>query len=349
MDVGIAGIGIYLPPERMTAAELAAATSVPEEIIRTKFGILSKPVAGPGDTTAEMGRKAAIAALEDAGVDASEIDLLIWCGSQHKDYPCWLAGLNVAQSIGATRAWSFDMEAMCGSMMAALDVAKSLLLARDDLSTVLLVSGYRNNDLIDLANPTTRFMMDIGSGGSACVLRKGLGRNEVLSSAFRGDGSLSEMCVVPVLGSKAWPPAEGDARSPYFNVPDEPAFKTKLRETTMPNFYAVIRESLKKSGLAQKDMDYLAILHFKRSAHAEALRELGLQQNQSTYLEEYGHLGQNDQLLSIKLGLAAGKIKDGSVIVMVGAGLGFVWAATTLRWGPSPARGRFPHLRRIDR
>ena len=101
----------------------------------------------------------------------------------------------------------------------------------------------------------------------------------------------------------------------------------------MPNFYAVIREALTKSGLEEGDIDYLAILHFKKSAHDAVLAELGLVQGQSTYLDDYGHIGQNDQLLSMKLGLEAGKIRDGSRIVLVGAGLGFVWASTVVRWG----------------
>ncbi len=338
MDIGIAGIGLYLPKTKMSAKDLALATGVPEDVIALKFGVKSKPVAGPDETTAHMGYLAAVDALKDSGVDAASIDLVIWCGAQHKDYPCWLAGLYVANRLGAAKAWSFDMEAMCGSMMAAIDVAKSLMTARDDLTNVLLVSGYRNNDLIDLGYAPTRFMMDIGSGGSACLLVKNLGRNEVLSSAFRGDGSLSEMCVVPVLGSKAWPPTAQDVVSPYFTVPDEGAFKARLGEVTMPNFYGVIRDALAKSGLSQADIDYLAILHFKRSAHDAVLAELGLAQAQSTYLDEYGHLGQNDQLLSIKLGLESGKIKDGSVIVLVGAGLGFVWAGSVVRWGPVKAR-----------
>jgi 3-oxoacyl-[acyl-carrier-protein] synthase-3 len=83
------------------------------------------------------------------------------------------------------------------------------------------------------------------------------------------------------------------------------------------NFYWVIRESLRKSGYSESDIDYLAILHFKRSAHFAVLEELGLKENQSTYLDYYGHLGQNDQILSIELGLREGKIKDGDVIVMV--------------------------------
>lgn len=333
MHVGIAGIGVYIPRQGMTASDLARATSVPEDVVALKFGIKEKPIANKDEPTSYLGLMAAKEALADAGTQPNEVDLLIWCGAQHKDYPCWLAGLYVANKLGANRAWSFDMEAMCGSMMAAIDVAKSLMVARDDLDTVLLVSGYRNNDLIDLSYPPTRFMMDIGSAGSACVLKKNLGRNVVLSSAFKGDGSLSEMCVVPTLGSKAWPPKPGDEMRAYFEVPDEQAFKAKLNEITMPNFYAVIRESMRKSGFKENDIDYLAILHFKRSAHLAVLQELGLREEQSTYLDEYGHLGQNDQLLSIKLGLETGKIKEGSKIVMVGAGLGFVWASTVVQWG----------------
>jgi 3-oxoacyl-[acyl-carrier-protein] synthase-3 len=332
MHVGIIGHGTWLPSSSLKAADISRATGIPEEVIALKFGVKSKPIAGPSETTALMGLAAARNALADAGIAGAGIDLVIWCGAQHKDYPCWLAGLYVAEQIGARGAWSFDMEAMCGSMMAALDVAKSLIIARGDLDTVLLVSGYRNNDLIDLKEPGTRFMLDIGSGASALVLKKNAGRNAVLASAFRGDGSFSEMCVVPTLGSKAWPPAPGDAERAHFIVPDEQSFKKKLGDLTLPNFYAVIRESLERSG--RSGIDYLAILHFKRSAHESVLKELGLGPENTTYLDEYGHLGQNDQVLSLELGLAAGKVRDGATLVFVGAGLGFVWASTVISWGP---------------
>lgn len=334
MHVGIVGHGNWIPSGKMTAADIAAATGIPEDIVALKFGVKGKPIAGPGETTAFMGLAAARKALAAANLDGAAVDLVIWCGAQHKDYPCWLAGLYVANQIGAKRAWSFDMEAMCGSMMAALDVAKSLMLTHPGLETVLLVSGYRNNDLIDLSVPETRFLLDIGSGGSALVLKKNAGRNAVLASAFRGDGSLAEMCIVPVLGSRGWPPSAADVARAHFVVPDEEAFKKKLGEVTMPNFYAVIREAVRLSGLPENGIDYLAILHFKRSAHEAVLAELGLRPEQSTYLDEYGHLGQNDQVLSLELGIEGGKIRDGSRIVFVGAGLGFVWASTVIQWGP---------------
>ncbi len=327
------GIGTYLPETVMTAAELAEATTIPRQVIEEKFGVLQKPVPGPEDTTSMMGIKAARRAVENAGVDPAEIDLVIWNGAQHKDYPCWLAGLSVAEELGAKRAWSFDMEAMCGSMMAGLDTARALMLTKKRVQTVLLVSGYRNADLIDLDVPETRFMLDLGAGGAAVVLRRDHPRNLVLESSFRGDGSFARDCIVPVLGSRNWPPREGDIARAHFEVADNEEFRRKLGERTLPNFYAVIRESLADSGYSQEEIDYLAILHFKRSAHDAVLKELGLRPDQTTYLDHYGHIGQNDQILSLELGLAQGRLKDGDVVVLVGAGLGFVWASTVVRWG----------------
>lgn len=332
--VGVMGIGTYYPSRRMDASEIATASSIPENVIREKFGVDSKPVPGPGDTTSHMGIEAAKKAIAQAGIDPKEIDILIWNGAQHKDYLNWLAGLYVADKIGAVNAWSFDMEAMCGSMMAGIEVARSLMLTNEDYKTALLVSGYRNGDMIDYTVPETSFMFDIGAGGSAMVLRRDLGRNEILGSAFEGDGSFSEGCIVKAGGSKNWPVKPEDSAKFRFEIDDVDDFKKKLGERTLPNFYKVIRKSLSKAGLTDRDLDYLAILHFKKSTHDLILRELNLTEEQTTYLNNFGHIGQNDQIISIEEGLSAGKINDGDNIVMVGAGIGFVWAAAALRWGP---------------
>ena len=93
----------------MSAADLSKATGVPEDVIALKFGVRHKAVAGPEDTTAVMGIKAARLALTDAGMEAAEVDLVIWCGAQHKDYPCWLAGLRVAVARHST-GWRLHIE-----------------------------------------------------------------------------------------------------------------------------------------------------------------------------------------------------------------------------------------------
>ncbi len=332
-SVGIMGWGTYFPETMMTAAEIGNKSGIPEEVIREKFGVKQKPVPGPGDTTSRMGLEAARRAMDMAGIDPGEIDILIWNGGQHKDYPCWLAGLKVADEIGAVNAWSFDMEAMCGSMMVAMEVARSLMVAGENYNTVLLVSGYRNGDLIDYTVPETSFMFDIGAGGSAMILRKGWEKNIIMGTAFKGDGSFSEDCVVEVGGTSSWPMKPADADAYHFTIGDVEGFKRKLGEKTLPNFFKVIRSALKKSGLSQNEIDYLAILHFKKSTHLHILNELELTDEQTTYLDEYGHIGQNDQILSIEEGLKAGKIKPGNNIVLVGAGIGFVWAAAAVRWG----------------
>lgn len=332
--IGIKGIGTYFPKKTEDAHYIAEETGIPQDVIEKKFGVLKKTVPGPEDTASNMGLWAAKKAMQNAQINPEDLDLVIWNGAQHKDFPCWLASLDVAHRLGASNAWGFDMEAMCGSMMAGFETAKSLMRNNDEIKRVLLCSGYRNNDLISYQEPSSSFMFDIGASGAAVILEKGYNKNVILSSSFKGDGSFSRGCVVPVGGNDKWPLKEEDVNNYHFKIQGDPkAFKTKLGEKTLPNFFWVIRDSLRKSGYSQEDIDYLAILHFKRSAHDLILEELNISPEKTTYLDEYGHIGQNDQIISLEIGLNNNKIKDGDVIVMVGAGLGFVWASSVIQWG----------------
>jgi len=114
---------------------------------------------------------------------------------------------------------------------------------------------------------------------------------------------------------------------------DAEHMKNRLNDVSMPNWYQCIDRALEKSGLSRKDIGYLAVLHFKPSMHKQLLVELGLREDQTTYLRDYGHIGQIDQVLSLHLGLEAGRIKDGTVVCMIAAGIGYAWAASIVRWG----------------
>lgn len=331
--VGIAGIGTYLPRRYLQPEELEKLTSIPADVLVEKFGIKRKYIPSESETTSFMGIMAAREAINNAKISPEEIDVVIWNGAQHKDYPCWLACTKVAYEIGAKRAWAFDMEAMCGSMIVGLQVARSLMLSEKDINTVLLVSGYRNVDLVNHKYKHTSFMLDIGASGSAVILKKNFGKNVLLGVSNIVDGSFSEDCIVPVGGTKKWPIEAEDLTEYYFQIPQPESFKSRLNEVTLKNFYFVIDDALRKSNLSRKDISYLAILHFKRSAHLEVLKELGLREDQTTYLENYGHMGQNDQIFSIKEGLLSGKIKDGDNVVLVGAGVGWTWNAAVVHWG----------------
>jgi 3-oxoacyl-[acyl-carrier-protein] synthase III len=117
-------------------------------------------------------------------------------------------------------------------------------------------------------------------------------------------------------------------------VLDPEGMKMRLEQRSMENFLKVIRGSLAKSGYTDADIDYLGILHMKRSAHDFVLGQLGLSEEQSVYLDDYGHIGQFDQILSLELAQQQGRLKDGDVAVLVSAGIGYAWGAMTVRWGP---------------
>jgi 3-oxoacyl-[acyl-carrier-protein] synthase-3 len=87
--------------------------------------------------------------------------------------------------------------------------------------------------------------------------------------------------------------------------------------------------------MKRSDIGYLDILHIKKSGHQAMLQDLGLSDEQTIYLDEYGHIGQIDQILSLHLALQQGKVKDGTVVCMLAAGIGYVWAANIVKWGPS--------------
>lgn len=332
--VGILSTGIYLPEKRMTGKEIAELANIPQEIVEQKMGIRQKTLPGDGDHTAYMGTMAAKKAIEKAGIDPKEIDLVIYFGEEHKEYLLWTAGIKIQEDVGATNAYAFDIQQRCGTGVMALKLAKDMMLADDHIQTVLLAGGYRNCDFIDYTNSRTRFMFNLAAGGGAILLRKGYDRNLVLESRIITDGSFSEDVAVPVGGTKTPLTPELLAEGRYYlDVMDPVGMKERLDKKSMENFIRVIREAVQRSGYEVSDIDYLAILHMKRSAHDYVLQELGLSQEQSIYLEDYGHIGQIDQILSLELALEQGKVKDGDLVVFVSAGIGYAWDAIAIRWG----------------
>ena len=332
--IGIVSTGVYIPDHYETSSEIAEKSGIPREIIETKMGFSRKPLPGPEDHTCQMGVHAARKALEKGKIDPQTIDLVIYVGEEHKEYPLWTAGIKLQEEVGAVNAWAFDVQQRCGTMVMALKVAKDMMTADPDINTVLLAGGYRNCDFIDYSNPRTRFMYNLGAGGAAVVLKKGHEENVLLSSHIITDGSFSEDVAVVAGGTKHPISAEAiEQRLNYLDVMDPEGMKQRLEQKSMDNFIKVIVRAVEKSGHATSDIDYLSILHMKRSAHDYVLNTLGLTDEQSYYLSEYGHIGQMDQVLSVELGLEAGRIKDGDLVVMVSAGIGYAWDACAIRWG----------------
>ena len=337
----IGGIGIYLPQRHHTAAEIAAASGLPEAVVRDKLGLTRKTVPGPDDHTNAMGVHAARAALADAGVDADALDVVISITEEHKEFPVWTAGIKTAHELGAHRAYAFDLGQKCGTAVLALRLASDMIKV-DGMQTLLIAGGYRNGDLVSYTDPNVRFLFNLAAGGGAAVVRRDGPGFEILGSAFRTDGSFSEDVIVPVGGTRT--PINGHNSAEFrLQVTRPIGLKDRLERKSRDNFVAVVEEACARSGIAPREAAYAAVLHMKRSAHQDVLGRLGIPLERSIYLENYGHIGQVDPLLSLKLARDQGRLKDGDVCVLMAAGIGYVWNAMCVRYreaAPRPPRGR---------
>ncbi len=336
LHVGIAGTGIYIPESRMTAAQISAAThnQWSEEAIIQKLGIVEKPMPGEGDGTQEMGVKAALDCLKNTNTPASEIDLIISIGEEWKEYPLTTTGIYIQEKIGAVNAWALDIQQRCCTSVAALKIAKDMMFADKDLNTVLIAGGYRNGDFLDYTDNAVSFMYNLAAGAGAILLKKNLGRNELLGTHIITDGTMARDAGVKFGGTEN-PITCDNIHEAHrsLKVFDEQHMKARLNEVSMKNWMECIDKAFEKSGVKKSDIDFLAALHFKRSLYFSLVQELGLKPDQTIYLENYGHLGQIDQILSLHLAQQMGKISEGSIISMIAAGIGYAWGANVIRWG----------------
>lgn len=335
-QAGIVGTGIFIPEGRMYAREMAEATqgAWTEQAIIEKLGIRSIVVPGPYDGTQEMGVKAALDALTHTGVDPLSIDLILCVGEEWKEYPLTTSGIYIQEQIGAVNAWAIDLQQRCGTTVAAMKIARDMMLADPEIETVLIVGGYRNGDFIDFADPKVSFMYNLSAGAGALIMKRNYGRNVLLGTHIMTDGSLARDVGVEYGGTcKPITPDTLPQAYKSLRVFDEKHMKERLNEVSLQNWMFCINRAFEKAGLDRSQMGYLACLHFKRSMYEQMVKELGLRMDQTIYFEDYGHIGQIDQILSIHLAQQRGLLKPGTIVSMIAAGIGYAWGANVIRWG----------------
>lgn len=335
-NVGLESWGIYLPKKRHTNEYISRETGIPKEILIDKFGLKAKTVPGPDDHTVAMGAKASFSALEKAGLKPDDIDVIIWAGEVYAERPMMTYGIKLQQLLGnPTSAWAFDINQRCGTFLVGIMLAKALIQIEPGVKRVLVASGYRNCDLINYKNVRSRFMISLAASGVAAVIRADYKVNEILGISAISDGRFADDVYVPAGGTILPISKEAiDKGQIYLDVPDPEGLKQHLDKFSMESFVKVIDDALRKSGLKREDIDYLGLLHMKRSAHEYVARAVGVDPyKQSSYLEDLGHNGQNDGIISLDYGLNHGKIKKGNIVVLTAAGIGWAWNAGVIRWG----------------
>ncbi len=319
---------VFLPEGRETAAQIAAASGVPEAVVATKLGIVQKCRAPADLHPSDMAVRAARLCLD--GVDPDSVDVIVWTGSEYKDHVVWTAAIHVQRQLGCRRAFAFDLSARCSTGILGMKIAADLLRASPGWRRVLLCGGHRTGDLVDYTDPATRFLYNLADGASAMLLERdddGRGGNALLDARIVTDGDFSTDVLLPAGGTKTPTRSRPDPATTFLRVPDPEGMKERLDRVSLRNFLDVIR-----GAAGERPIGYLALLHMKRSAHDGIVDALGLPPERALYLDRYGHFGSPDQVLSLGLAERQGILRDGDVVVFASAGLGYMWAAQSFVW-----------------
>ena len=327
--VGIVSYGSYLPGQFETAEEIAALAGLSVEDV-IALGIRRKCRPSDEDQPVPMAVKAAKQAFERAGgLRPEEVDLVLWTGEEYKDYIAQTASIRLQEEVGCRNAWAFDLVDQGITTILGLRLARDMMIGDRDINTVLLAGGTRNVDLVDYTNPITRWMLPFSASGGAVVLRRGHPNNILQEIAFFVDPEMADEVYVPGGGTiHPFKPESLGTKMMYYNTPNPQLVSTYLNSRFPERLIEVIRNVAGSRG----SPGYLALRHLHPRVRDRVLRELDLMPEQAATLEEVGHHGTNDPLISLDLGLAAGRISNGSQVVLASAGIGFSYAAASIRW-----------------
>jgi 3-oxoacyl-[acyl-carrier-protein] synthase-3 len=326
--VGLVATASYLPERWLTAAEIGARAGIPEEIIVEKFGVRGKHIAAPDEHVSDLSVRAAERLLAETEFDPKELDVVLYYGSMYKDYPVWQAAPHIAHRIGATNAFAIEYDNVSHGTSIAMRMARDLLRAEDELKNILIVAACRESYLLDYTNERSRFMFNFGDGAVAGLLRGDADRNEVLGAHAITDGTYSLQVKVPGGGS-----VDPDGYR-FLDVADPASMKGGLDQVSLPNFLAVARGAVERSGLTLEQLAFLCPLHTKRSMFLALLSGLGMREDQAVYLDDTGHMSGVDPLLGLDRAVRDGRVRDGDAVLLLSAGTGYTWAASVVRWGP---------------
>jgi 3-oxoacyl-[acyl-carrier-protein] synthase III len=325
--VGLVATASYLPERWLSAAEIAALSGIPETVLVEKFGLRGKHVAAADEHVSDLAVAAAERLLDETGFDRKKIDVVMYYGSMWRDHAIWQAAPHIAYRVGATNAFAVEYDNVSHGTPMALRVARDLLRAEAELENVLLVAACRESYLLDYANERSRFMFNFGDGAVAGLLVGDAEHNEVLGSHAITNGAYSLQVKVAAGGS-----VDPDGYR-YLDVLDPAEMKGGLDQESLPNFVSAARGAAERSGLALDDLDFVCLLHTKRSMFEALLSELGMTPEQAVYLDDTGHMSGVDPLLGLDRAVREGRVEEGDSVLLLSAGTGYTWAATVVRWG----------------
>jgi len=335
-NIGIFEANYYLPPTKKPLSQIFSDEEKPTAVFDANvdfekdIGIDALHVAN-GESAADLCINAAKITMAKAGMDPKEIDLIIDFTSIPEDYvaPTWSAAGQVQQAIGATRAFTTAINTGgCASYQTTLKVACSLLSANDRYHTALLVAGDKAPEYNHNYFPITV----VSDGGSAVILRKNMATRRILGVEIATVGRLHDMWVIPGIHNRRAEDIGGKYPRWLHVCGDILRFNKELIPINLFMFRKVMLGVLKQVGKKMEDVAYFVYPTFSAWDQNAFLKAFGLPREKvSIENMHHGHLQETDMVVGYVDAIAAGKIKDGDLVMLATNGAGFSWGASLVQ------------------
>lgn len=317
----IAGTGSYLPEKVLTNADLEKMVETSDEWIQTRTGIKERHIAAEGETTSDLGYHASVRALEAAGIDASQLDLII-VGTTTPDLIFPSTACLIQARLGATGSAALDVNAACSGFIYALTVADKFIRS-GDCRHVLVIGAETLTRIVDWTDRTTCVLF--GDGAGAVVLKADEDTG-VLSTHLHADGSKKELLWNPV-GISAGYGDDTTGRGAILMKGND-VFKYAVKALD-----AVVDEALQANGLDKADIDWLVPHQANlRIIEATAKRlEMPMDRVVVT-VDRHGNTSSGSVPLALDAAVRSGRIERGQLLLLEAFGGGFTWGSALLRY-----------------
>ncbi|MEE8111398.1 MAG: beta-ketoacyl-ACP synthase III [Acidobacteriota bacterium] len=321
----IAGTGSALPDKVMTNFDLEKIVDTSDEWITTRTGIKERRIAEEGEYMSTFATGASRKALEMAGIDAADVDLII-CGTVTPDMPIPSTACFIQENLGAKRAACFDMAAGCSGFIYGLEIANQFI-TTGTFRNILVIGAELLSKFLDWTDRTTCVIFADGAG--AALVTRGEAPRGILASCLRADGKMADFICLPGGGTR-YPPSEKTYREglQYIRMKGNETFKIAVR-----SLEEVSREVLRRANLTPDQVD-LFVPHQanRRIIDAVGVR-LGVDPDRVyVNVDRVGNTSAASIPIAMDEAVRANRVKPGDIILFAAFGAGLTWGATLLRW-----------------
>ena len=318
----LAGTGSALPARILTNADLEKFVDTSDEWIASRTGIRQRHVVAEGETTADLAERAARAAMEAAGVQASELDMIV-LGTTTPDLIFPSTACLVQHRLGANGCGAFDVNAACSGFLYALSIADAYLRAGIH-KTILVIGAETLTRMIDWEDRGTCVLF--GDGAGAVVL-KADAEAGILSTHLHADGGKKDLLYNPVGVSVGFDTAQKNAGC-LVRMTGNEVFKHAVKALD-----SVVDETLAANGLDKSALDWL-IPHQAnlRIIEATAKRLQMPMDRVIVTVDRHGNTSSGSVPLALDEAVRSGKVQRGQLLLLEAFGGGFTWGSALIRY-----------------